>query len=137
MKKLIALTSAALAIAGCMNERPEQAAARAERTNMRLADELRGRTAEPAVSCVNQRDLRGNRSVGEGAILFDGPTSRVVYVNRPPSGCPELSSGRALITRTPSTRLCEGDIVTVFDPVSRSEYGSCGLGQFTPYRRAG
>lgn len=131
MNRLIPLAFAALVIAGCATERPEEFAARRE---ARLAEELQGRVAEPAVACVNQRDLRGNRSAGEGAIVFDGP-GRLIYVNRPPAGCPELNLGRALLTRTTSSRLCRGDIVTIFDPVSGSEYGGCGLGDFTPYRR--
>jgi hypothetical protein len=27
------------------------------------------------------------------------------------------------------------DIATVFDPINRIEYGSCGLGDFVPYTR--
>jgi hypothetical protein len=56
-------------------------------------------------------------------------------VNRPPGGCPELKFSRALITRTTSNQLCRGDIATVFDTVSGIQFGSCGLGDFTPYRR--
>ena len=81
------------------------------------------------------RDLRGNRSFGEGAIVFDGPTRATLYVNRPSGGCPDLGFGRALVTRTPSTRLCQGDIATVVDLSSRTSFGACGLGEFTPYRR--
>jgi hypothetical protein len=40
-----------------------------------------------------------------------------------------------MVTRTTSTRLCEGDIATVVDPVSGIFHGSCALGAFTPYRR--
>ena len=56
--------------------------------------------------------------------------------NQPAGGCPSLSLGRSLRTRTISTRLCQGDIVTVFDPVSGAEYGGCGLGQFVPYSQS-
>jgi hypothetical protein len=101
-----------------------------------LAAELDGRVqAGPPQSCVPYRNLGGNRSVGEGAIIFGDRNANLVYVNRPRAGCPELDSGRALKTRTPSTRLCTGDIVEVFDPVNGFSYGSCGLGEFTPYRR--
>jgi hypothetical protein len=84
---------------------------------------------------VSQRDLRGNRSVGEDVILFDGRSRDVVYVNRPAGGCPELNSGRAIVTRTTSNQLCRGDIAVVFDTQSGMEFGGCGLGEFTPYRR--
>jgi hypothetical protein len=97
--------------------------------------ELRGyEPAGPPVSCVSMRTLQGNRSIGEGAIVFDGPSGRK-WVNRPPAGCPSLEFGRALQVRTSSSQLCRNDIVTVLDPVSGSQYGSCGLGDFEPYRR--
>jgi hypothetical protein len=130
MKKLLLLPLAALS-AACVPSEPIELSAE-EQTE--LAAELRGRTAGPTVSCVNQRDLRGNRSVGEGVILFDGPGD-LIYVNRPAAGCPLLDSSRALVTRTTSTQLCRGDIATVIDPVTNFQYGACGLGDFTPYRR--
>src|SRR3712207_4387379 len=97
--------------AGCTagGEAPAEMSATAQ---SRLAEELRGYTAGPTLSCVSQRDLRGNRSVGEGAILFNGRTRSTIYVNRPPAGCPELDTSRALITRTTGTQLCSGDIAT-------------------------
>ena len=136
MKTILALSLAALAAASCAPADPVATAERADREAMELADALRGRTAGAPVSCVNQRDLQGNRSVGEGAIIFDG-RGDLIYVNRPPAGCPDLDFGRALVTRTTSAQLCRGDIVTVIDPVSGAGYGGCGLGDFVPYRRAG
>jgi hypothetical protein len=95
-----------------------------------------GRTQSgPPQSCVRQRDLGGNRSVGEDLIIFGSNTSSLVYVNRPPAGCPELRNGRALRVQTTTSQLCSGDIVEVFDPLSGVGYGSCALGDFTPYRR--
>ena len=89
----------------------------------------------PPVSCVFQRDLRGNRSVGGSAIVFDGISSSTVWVNRPAGGCPPLESGQALVTHTSNGQLCRGDVATVIDPVANITYGGCGLGDFTPYRR--
>lgn len=131
MKKIVAISLATLAAAACAPAAPVEMT---EAAQSQLADELRGRSAGPSVSCVNQRNLRGNRSVGEGVIIFES-SSNLLYVNRPPAGCPELDSGRALLTRTSGTQLCRGDIATVFDPASGIHYGSCGLGEFTPYRR--
>lgn len=131
MKKLLMLPLLTLA-AGCTDQRPMEMSAQAQ---TRLGAELEGRVAGAPQSCVPQRDLAGNRSVGEGAIIFDGRGRNVLYVNRPAAGCPELGPGRALKTRTTMTRLCAGDIVEVFDPVSGFSAGSCGLGEFTPYRR--
>jgi hypothetical protein len=120
-----------LLVAGCTAEPP---AAASESDAARLAAALEGRTAGPPVSCVNQQSLRGNRSIGEGAILFDGPGG-TIYVNRPPAGCPRIDAGRTLVTRTTTGQLCRGDIVNVVDVPSGTEYGSCGLGDFVPYNR--
>lgn len=135
MKQIIAMAALAL-LAGCAAQSAEQEAEMQADTEAKLAAELRGyEQSGPAVSCVNQRDLGGNRSAGEGAIIFSGRTNSMLYVNRPATGCPDLDFGRALIVRTTGSQLCRGEIVTVFDPVSRVEYGGCGLGDFTPYKR--
>ena len=125
----ILMLAPALLIAGCaMNENPE---ARAD-TEARLAAELRGHEQSgPAMGCVQMRDLRGNRSVGN-AIVFEGPGDRI-WVNRPAGAC-SLKRGRALQTRTVNTQLCRGDFATVFDPSSGIEFGGCVLGEFVPYR---
>ena len=131
MKKIVALSLLPL-VAGCMEQRPMEMSARAQ---TELAAAIEGRTAEAPQSCVSTRDLQGNKSAGEGAIIFQGRSSNVLYVNRPPAGCPDMRIGYALKTRSPSTQLCRGDIVEVFDPVSGFSAGACGLGDFTPYRR--
>ena len=131
MRHLILLASACLAV-GCTSSDPVEMAANDE---ARLAALLANyEPAGPPVDCFNMRDRQGNKSAGEAAIVFDGPGGRK-WVNRPAGGCPSLEFGRALKTRTTSTRLCRHDIATVFDPVSRTEYGGCGLGDFEPYRR--
>lgn len=107
----------------------------AERDAARTAELMAGRTAGTPVSCVNMRDLGSSRSSGDGGIIFEGPGRRIVYLNRPAGGCPDLGPGRTLITRTTTTRLCRGDIAQVVDPVSGIHYGGCGLGDFVPYRR--
>ena len=133
MKHLILLASACLA-AGCAAEGDERVDMAAN-DEASLAAQLEG--FEPAgapVQCVNTRDLQGNRSAGETAIIFTGTAGRK-WVNRPAAGCPDLRFSRALRTRTTSTRLCSGDIAPVFDPVTGFDYGGCGLGDFEPYRR--
>ncbi|MDP8913043.1 MAG: hypothetical protein M3N39_05655 [Pseudomonadota bacterium] len=132
MKTLLALPLIALT-AGCMAERPMEMSAAAQ---SQLSEELRGRVqAGPTQSCVSSRTLGGNESVGEGAIIFRTMGTDLVYVNRPPAGCPEIGPGRAIRVRTTTTRFCAGDIAEVFDPSTGFSYGACGLGEFTPYRR--
>jgi hypothetical protein len=134
MKQIIALAALALT-AGCTAASAEdEAIARAD-GETKLAAELRDyrQSGEP-MSCVPLRNLGNNRSAGEGVVIFGGNTSRL-YVNRPSGGCPLLRIGTALSVRTSGTQICRGDIVSVFDPQTGVNFGSCGLGDFTPYER--
>jgi hypothetical protein len=135
MKQIIALAALALA-AGCTAASAEnEAIARAD-GEAKLASEMRDyqQSGEP-VSCVPLRNLGGNRSAGEGAVIFGDRSSSRLYVNRPSGGCPLLRVGTALSLRTSGTQICRGDIVSVFDPQTGVNFGSCGLGDFTPYER--
>jgi len=133
MKHIVSLLIAGLA-AGCMaSDEPVELT---ERAQSRLDEALAGRSAGPAVTCVPSRELRNTRTIGDGVMLFEGPGD-VLWVNRPPGGCPTLAFGRAFRTTTPGSQLCRGDIVTVFDPVSGAEFAGCSLGDFVPYRVGG
>jgi hypothetical protein len=133
MRILTLLATACLA-AGCTTDEAERVDMGAD-DEASLTAQLSGyEPAGPAVQCVSTRDLLGNKSAGETAIVFEGRGGRK-WVNRPAAGCPDLGFSRALKTQTPSTRLCRGDIATVFDPVTGFSYGGCGLGDFEPYRR--
>lgn len=128
--KTAAILGTALLAAGCaMQDAPELTPTE----GVRLAEALEGRVAGAPQDCVQMREVRGNRSIGESVIVFDG-LGDTIYVNRPPAGCPSLDFGRALLIRTTMTQLCRGDIATVFDPVSGVQFGGCGLGEFVPYR---
>ena len=131
MKKALILLLVGIGAAGMA---ANKSGTRSERAQARLARALEGRVAGPPISCVYQRDLRGNSSYGDDVILFEG-IGGVLYVNRPAGGCPGLDTGRALVVRTTTSRLCRGDIATVLDPVSGTEFGGCGLGDFEPWRR--
>jgi len=101
-----------------------------------LRAEIAGRVAGPPRACVPQRDLASNRTVDNGdAIIFGARGGDLIYVNRPKGGCPSLRFGRTLVTRTTSGSLCSGEIVSVVDLQSDFQQGSCGLGEFVPYRR--
>ena len=130
MKHILVLALVGLAAGAVAADEPQML----QRDQERLDRMLAGRTAGTPVSCVRQRDLRGNRSFGESVITFEG-VGDTIWVNRPPGGCPTLGPSRALVTRTTSTQLCRGDIVNVVDTVSRFEHGGCGLGEFVPWRR--
>jgi hypothetical protein len=134
MKMIVVIALAGLAAGGVGVASASQGPA--ERAQARAQRILDGRTAEPAGSCVHQRLLHGNQSLADGGILFGRDGDRLVYVNHPGGGCPDLGGGRFLVTRTPGARLCAGDIATVRESGGNMAVGSCALGEFTPYRRA-
>ncbi len=137
--RAVSFVCAAVLVVGCTHSGGRGAGARADAESVNaeadLAAALGDRLAGSAQECVDRRDLGPNVSFGRGIILFGGRLDNVVYVNRPQSACAGLTAGGGLGVRTISTRLCSGDIVTVFDPLSGVEYGGCTLGAFTPYRR--
>ena len=135
MRNIIALAAFALTV-GCTAATADERAEMQADSEAKLAAELRGfEQAGPPDSCVSLRDIGGNHAAGSDAIIFEGRNPNTLWVNRPAGGCPEMQFGRALMVRTSISQLCRGDIATVFDPVSRTEFSGCGLGDFTPYRR--
>lgn len=130
---LVAVGTVAM-LAGCtMDDRPSAATqAEAVRAQAQLAEELRGRQAGTPQACVSLTQLRGSRGIGPDVVLFEGVGGRV-YVNRPAGGC-RVRTGETLVTRTPTGRLCSGDIAQVVD-MPTGPVGSCTLGEFVPYER--
>ena len=116
---------------GCAAQEP---VVRAGPQSGAIALAMKGRTAGTPVACISKIGLRNTRTIA-GAMLFEGPGT-VVYVNEGIAGCQALGLGRAIRTGSATGRLCRGDIVTAFEPVSGVEYGGCQLGDFVPYRRA-
>jgi hypothetical protein len=129
MKALALIVMAAVA-GGASAPEPVQ---RAGPTPTAIAYAMRGRTAGAPVACISKVGLRNTRAIA-GALLFEA-RGGIVYVNQGIAGCGALALGGAIRTGGPSGRLCRGDIVTAFEPVSGAEYGGCALGDFVPYRR--
>ena len=98
-----------------------------------VEEALAGRTAGKPTSCIQLTRVESSEIFDSGAILYrmrGGPD----YLNTPPN-CSSLRQNRSISTRTPSSTICSGDILRVFDAPSHFEYGSCGLGEFVPYPR--
>lgn len=106
------------------------ASARTPSTPDRL---LAGRTPGKPVDCIDQNRVFDTQTFDDGSIYYRMSGS-VDYLNRPPQ-CSQLNSDRAYATRTPSTQLCRGDILNIFDPSAHIPYGSCTFGDFVPYAR--
>lgn len=127
MRKLIALLAGTLMLGGVAQAR-EPRDHEAE-----LARALQGRVAGEPVDCIDLHLIRSSRVITDTAILYDA--GGVIYVNRPANGADQLNQWDTMVTRTPTTRLCNVDTITMVDAASRSFQGVVFLGDFVPYRR--
>lgn len=99
-----------------------------------LDKELAGLTPGEPQGCVRQFELRGVKAYGDTLVYRTNGTTR--YLTRTSGGCDRVGDDAILITKTPSTQLCRGDIATTVDRASRFTSGSCSFGDFVPYSRA-
>ena len=88
--------------------------------------------AEPPLAsrdCLANRDIRAKRlSAGDGYFA----QTRQGWWRNTGAACPAFAKDRALVTRGNNDRQCSGDLVEVFDPISRIGYGGCVLGSWEP-----
>ena len=122
-----------ISVAGCTASAAEvDRQARADAGDQAaLARDLVGLTPGQPQSCVNQTQLREMKSFGD-TLVYRGP-GRVRYVNRTSGGCSLDRDDAILVTSTPSTQLCRGDIAQAVSRTSHFPVGSCSYGDFIPY----
>lgn len=108
-------------------------AERDARDQAKLDKALAGKTAGTPVSCIPLRQVSNTTYIGDDTILYR-VNSKLTYRNDPVGGCSGLRHGAGLVTRTPSTQLCAGDIATVRDFTTGIDTGSCSMSEFVPYR---
>jgi hypothetical protein len=93
---------------------------------------LAGKEAGEPRNCIMMNQIRGTQFVGEKTILYR-ISNNLIYRNDPPAGCPGLRENSALISQTPMTQMCRGDVLVVRDLVTGFNGSSCALGAFVPY----
>ena len=102
-----------------------------------IAKALAGRTAGTPVTCIYQHNIDTSHIISNTAILYtmrDG----TIMLNRPPNGQAFLRRDLTLVTDTrDGDRLCNVDIIRLYDTTTRTDQGSIGLGDFVPYARPG
>ncbi len=103
-----------------------------DRDQARLDATLKGKTAEAPVPCISLRSVSSS-NIGAGKIVYRA-SSKLVYVSTLGPSCPDRRD-MTMISRTPGTQLCRGDIITFVDRGTGIDLGSCSLGEFTPWRR--
>lgn len=131
MRTLIPAIVVATLLAGPLQAR------KAEDPEAKLAKALAGRTPGKPVDCISLFPGTSDHSQtipGAGILYGQGST---LYLNRFDRGCSALSWDSFIVTRTPSNRLCRGDIAEVRQrSMPGIPIGSCAFGSFTPYQRA-
>jgi hypothetical protein len=83
-------------------------------------------TAAPETRlCLENRSIRAKDMSATAGYYVRTPQGW--WRNTGPA-CSAYARDRALITRSTQDRQCRGDVVVVFDPFSRIEFGGCVLG---------
>lgn len=128
---LIAFAAAGLAACSTATEPPVRSA----ENQARYLQLTEGRVAGAPMSCLATWDADDMRVIDSQTIVF-GERSNRIYVANLQSPCDNLGQpGFALVTRTPGSQLCSGDIATIIQTGSGMNAGSCVIGTFTPYTR--
>ena len=126
MRKLLSIAAATLLAGGAAQAAPADREAE-------LARALEGRVAGAPVTCIDLHRVRSSRVIPNTAIIYNA--GGTLYVNRPRAGARSLNKWDALVTRTPTTRLCSVDSVQLVEPNSGMMTGVVMLDEFVPYRR--
>ena len=125
MHKAAAVMLAAAALAAGA---PAAAAGRPERTDPATLKA----TGEP-VRCVQSRNV-SSQPAGQNAIMFRASASRW-FRNDLRGGCPMLRNDSVLVFRNSiGGQFCSLDMFEVVDPMTRTSFGTCSLGEFTPVK---
>jgi hypothetical protein len=134
MRFIVSLAAIGLIATAVVAASPAQEK-RAAKEAAALEKAIAGKVAGKPVSCISLSRARASQIISENAIIYR-VSSNTIYVNKPVGGCSGLRKDRTLITRTPSDRLCNGDIARVVDLPLGFEGAACILGDFTPYTKA-
>ena len=126
MRKLLPLIAASMLLGGAAQAAPVDREAELDRA-------LEGRVAGAPVQCIDLHRVRSTQVITDTAILYR--VGSTIYVNRPANGADALNQWDTMVTRLPTTRLCNIDTVTMVDLVSGTFMGVVFLGDFVPYRR--
>ena len=107
-------------------------AATPAKNEIKVTRMLAGLTPGAPVECLTTLP-RTTGPEALGSRLVYRVSRNLVYVNETGGGCEGIARGDALITQTPSTRQCRGDIARTVDLPAGIDTGTCVLGTFVPY----
>lgn len=129
----ILIASAAFGLAACSTA-PEQPMRSAE-NEAKYLKAIDGKVAGATMNCLPTYNANDMQVIDEQTIIFREGSSRI-YVAHLRDSCDNLGQpGFALVTRSPGTGMCSGDIAQIVQTASGMTAGSCVIGGFTPYTR--
>jgi hypothetical protein len=124
-----------LACAGCA-QTPQQKLAMQEANAAAaasLARDLAGLTPHKGSTCMPRYPTTQVKAYGPTIVYT---VSRgLKFRSDTAGGCERVGRGDILITRSPQSQLCQGDIATTIDSASRTFSGSCSFGPFIRYTK--
>lgn len=124
------------ALAGCAAAPPPPQPLTPKAQN-RLAQLLGDKVAGRPQSCLSSWRSYDMVAIDDSTLIFRESPGRV-WLQKPKNPCNQISMGPyALVTRDTIGQLCNGDIAQVVDTMSRTNVGSCVMGDFVPYTRPG
>ena len=97
----------------------------------RLTRMLEGREAGRAQQCIQLRQVRRSAGLGDDILIYEMRGGQI-FVNRPRSGCNDLSDN-GIVNTSPDDRICEGQIFDVRDFRAGIPLASCSYGKFVEY----
>ena len=131
--RAIPLLLTAAVLTGCATQPPsptELAQAQAEFQKLTA-----GKVAGQPISCLQSYHRNEMVTIDDQTIAFKN--GRTVYVNHLIGSCSGLKGGfNTLVTTSSGPGMCRGDIARVADVRTGMTYGSCAIGDFTPYKPA-
>jgi hypothetical protein len=128
----------ALVLLGCSTtpQEAERAASARADVQAELDRELAGLTPGERQACFPLPGRQQTSSEVFGSTILYRAGRNLKIRNDTTGGCENARRGNdTLVTVSPSSRLCRGDIVRTVDRVSGFQTGSCALGDFVSYRR--
>lgn len=137
MRTAGSLLAIALIVAGCTPSREDRLAMQEANAvaAAKLEKELAGLTPTGSSSCMPRFPTAQVKAFGP-TIVYQ--VSRgLKYRSDTSGGCERIARGDILITRSPMSQLCQGDIATTVDQGARTFSGSCSFGPFVRYAKAG
>lgn len=135
MRRLILISAVVLSACAATPVERERAAAVRSETQAALDKELAGLVPGEPTTCLPEPARTQLSSEVYGSTIVYRASRAVKYRSDTDGPCGRGNGNDILVTRTPLSRVCRGDIVQTFDRTSRFPTGSCALGDFVPYRK--